>query len=42
MSGLDVDAVVIPWDEAQIVVDGEAEFLIGGTWERGWSPPVPR
>lgn len=29
-----------PWDEAQIVVEGEAEFLVGDSWKGGGSGTV--
>ena len=29
-----------PWDEVQIVVDGELEFLLGDSWQRGRSGTV--
>jgi quercetin dioxygenase-like cupin family protein len=29
-----------PWDEVQIVVDGEVEFLVGETWHGGGSGTV--
>ena len=29
-----------PWDELQIVVEGEAEFLVGGVWAGGGSGTV--
>jgi quercetin dioxygenase-like cupin family protein len=29
-----------PWDEVQIVVDGEAEFFLGDTWRGGGSGTI--
>ena len=29
-----------PWDELQIVVDGEVEFLLGGSWHGGGAGTV--
>jgi quercetin dioxygenase-like cupin family protein len=29
-----------PWDEVQIVIDGDVEFLIDGTWQGGGSGTV--
>jgi quercetin dioxygenase-like cupin family protein len=26
---------VHPWDEVQVVIEGEVEFLVGGAWQRG-------